>query len=530
VADIAHVVVLMLENRSYDHMLGYVPHPDPSFDGLLGGTFTNPGWGRGPAVTASPDAKQVLPVGPDHSHDAVMQQLALRRGVPRNRGFVRSYERKGRGLNPPAFGGLLGPVANLARGWFGGGGQAVTGRGPLVMASQPPGNVPVLATLAREFAVCSRWFCSVPGETWPNRNFAHAATSDGQTQIEVRPYTNRTIFELLEDHGADWRIYYDDTPQIWAFPALWDTPERHAKWFPLDTFTTHVAAGDLAAYTFIEPNHRPPLHTLDHTPVIGAPGLSNSQHPENNLVSNDAYDTFTLTGESDFTRGEHLVATVYEALRARPDVFEKTLLLVTYDEHGGLYDHVPPPTDVPSPGGPLSGVGRVQRFLLYRKCAAFDFTMLGPRVPAVVISPRIRAGTVDVQAHDHASIPATLRALFAPHARPLTERDNWAAPFHELGTLPKARTDLPDLSAHTTRLTSAISAPRTALAAAADTEPAAVPAYYEPFLAQAAQVQQHLAAVGEPEVAAPVTGPPVARGAEVTREFAAAADRHRAAQ
>jgi phospholipase C len=527
-ADIAHVVVLMLENRSYDHLLGYVPHPDPSFDGLLGRGFTNPGWGRGPAVAASPEAKQVLPVGPDHSHDAVMQQLALRRGVPRNRGFVRSYERKARGLDPPVFGGLLGPPANWIRRLSGGGGQAVTGRGPLVMAAQPPGNVPVLGTLAREFAVCSRWFCSVPGETWPNRNFAHAATSDGQTQIEIRPYTNRTIFELLEDHEVDWRIYYDDTPQVWAFPALWDTPERHAKWFPLDSFTSHVAAGDLAPYTFIEPNHRPPLHTLDHEPVVGAPDLSNSQHPENNLVSNAAYDAFTLTGESDFTRGEHLIATIYEALRARPDVFDKTLLLITYDEHGGLYDHVPPPTGVPSPGGPLSGVGRLQRSLLYRKCAAFDFTMLGPRVPAVVISPRIQAGAVDVQTHDHASIPATLRALFAPHARPLTERDNWAAPFHELCTLPEARADLPDLSAHVTRLTSAITAPRAA-AAAADTGPAAVPAYYQPFLAQAAQVQQRLAAVGEPEVATPATGAPVEQGAQITRRFAAAADRHRGA-
>ena len=202
------------------------------------------GWGRGPAVAASPDAKLVLPAGPDHSHDAVMQQLALTlTGAPRNRGFVRSYERKGRGLDAPAFGGLLGPFANWARRLSGGGGQAVKGRGPLAMACQPPENVPVLARLAREFAVCSRWFCSVPGETWPNRNFAHAATSDGQTQIEIRPYTNRTIFELLEDHEVDWRIYYDDTPQVWAFPALWDTPERHAKWFPLDSFTSHVAGG-----------------------------------------------------------------------------------------------------------------------------------------------------------------------------------------------------------------------------------------------------------------------------------------------
>ena len=112
---------------------------------------------------------------------------------------------------------------------------------------------------------------------------------------------------------------------------------------------------------------------------------------------------------------------------------------------------------------------------------------------------------------------------------PLTERDKWAAPFHELCTLPEARTDLPDLSAHATGLTSAISSPHAAAAAAADTGPAAVPAYYEPFLAQAAQVQQHLAAVGEPEVATPVTGPPVDRGTQITRAFTVAADRHRGA-
>jgi phospholipase C len=526
-ADIAHVVVLMLENRSFDHLLGFVPHPDPALDGLLGRTHTNPGWRRGPVVAASPTAKKVLPVGPDHSHDAVMLQLALRGGKPANRGFVRSYERKARNLDPPVFGGLLGPLANWVRDLQARGGTGVVGRGPLVMACQPPENVPVLARLATEFAVCSRWFCSVPGETWPNRNFAHAATSDGQTEIEIRPYTNQTIFELLERAGADWRIFYDDTPQVWAFPALWDTPERHAKWFPLDRFADHVAAGQLTAYTFIEPNHRPPLHTLDHAPLIGAPDLSDSQHPENNLVSNSAYDTFTLPGESDFTRAERLIATIYEALRAHPEVFDKTLLLITYDEHGGLYDHVPPPTGVPSPGGEVSTVGRVQRALLYRKTAAFDFTLLGPRVPAVVISPRIRAGTVDSEPRDHASIPATLRSLFAPDAEPLTARDRWSPPFHGLRTLPEPRTDLPDLSEYATGLTTAITAAVAAPLPATLAETPTVPGYYQSFLALAGQVQEHLAAIGEPEVADMPPAPAALQGTQVTRAFAAAADRHR---
>src|SRR5215472_15546866 len=398
-------------------------------------------------------------------------------------------------------------------------------------AGDRPGQVPVLSRLASEFAVCIRWFCSVPGETWPNRNFAHAATSDGETQIEIRPYTAPTVFELLEDNGADWRIYHDDTPQAWAFPALWNTPERHAKWFPLDQFAGHVAAGELTAYTFIEPNHRPPLHTLDHAPFIGSPGVSNNQHPENNLVSDGAYDTFTPHGETDFTRAEQLIATIYEALRANPELFDKTVLLITYDEHGGLYDHVPPPNGVASPGGATSTVGALARLLFHRKTRAFGFTLLGPRVPAVVVSPRVPAGAIDAQVHDHASIPATLRALFAPGAPPLTRRDERAVPFHGLLTLPAARTDLPDLSTHAARLTAAVTGPPppATLAPDAAAEPdGQLPPYYQPFIDLADQVQQQLNEVGEPETAGlpPAIGP-VTRSEDISRAFAAAAARHR---
>jgi len=230
---IDHVIVLCLENRSFDHLLGYLAHPDPAFEGLRGGAHENPGWDGGPPVPATHTAKRVLPFGPDHSHDAVMEQLAVKGVGPlkraTNTGFVTSYERKARGLAPPAFGGLLAPL--LAR-RFGGPpkpGTTAAGRGPLVMRCQPPEHVPALSRLALEFAVCDHWFCSVPGETWPNRNFLHAATSDGETNIELRAYTDRTIFELLEDNGHGWRVYHDDTPQLWAFPKLWDTPGRHAN-------------------------------------------------------------------------------------------------------------------------------------------------------------------------------------------------------------------------------------------------------------------------------------------------------------
>jgi phospholipase C len=531
VAEIEHVIVLALENRSFDHMLGFLQHPNPLFDGLRGGRYENPGWQGGPSVPAAPAAKAVIPIGPEHSHEGAMEQLALR-GIgparrPTNQGFVASYERKCRGLTSPQFGGLLGPLLNW---WFrrkADDGTAIENRGSLVMHCQPPDNVPVLSTLALDFAVCTRWFCAVPGETWPNRNFLHAATSDGETNIELRPYTDRTIFELLEDHSREWHIYHDDTPQVWAFPRLWDRPDRHARWYPLNEFARHVRAGRLPAYSFIEPNHRPPLHTLDHAPVIGTPSISNSQHPENNLVSDTSYDHF-VPGDTDFARAESLIANIYEALRARPELFERSLFVITYDEHGGFYDHVPPPTRIPNPGDPPSRLGRLLASLLHRKTTSFDFTMLGPRVPAIVVSPYIAAGTVDDTVRDHASVPATLRAVFAPDAPPLTRRDAWSPPFHTVCNLdqPRRGQQLPDLTQHVTRQPA--QKPSTAMpdqstqAQAMDT-----PQYYRDFVTQAEHVKEHLLEVGEPEAAQETRPAPTEKAIDVTRVFHEAASRHR---
>ena len=451
---IDHLVVLALENRSFDHLLGFLDHPDPSFDGLLrGGPHTNPGWQGQPPVRATEDAKAVLPVDPDHSHDAVMEQLALQPdrplSAPNNQGFVASYERKGRGLDRPQLRGIFGWLITRLRpkSAFA---EPIINRGGLVMRCQDPTNVPVLSTLALEFGVCTRWFCSVPGETWPNRNFMHAATSDGETDISLRFYNDKTIFELLEANNRTWSIYHDDTPQVWAFRQLWDDDKRQANWFEFRAFLDHVKAGTLSNYSFIEPNHRPPLHTLDYAPVVGQTDVSNSQHPGNNLVSNAAYDNFSPVGPTDFSRAETLIATVYETLRANPALFERSILLITYDEHGGLYDHVPPPTDVPAPRDRATWGRRLMHLLYHRTSKAFDFKMLGPRVPAIVISPLVRRGAVSTEIRDHASVPATLRHLFAPHADPLTDRDAWALPFDTLlaGTAARRGAQLPDLSSY----------------------------------------------------------------------------------
>jgi phospholipase C len=248
------------------------------------------------------------------------------------------------------------------------------------------------------------------------------------------------------------------------------------------------------------------VHLLDASTEAGSSNVSNNQHPGNNLVSNSEYDDFTGT-DTDFDRAERLIAWTYETLRSKPDVFAKTLLLITYDEHGGLYDHVPPPSGVPSPGGHRRLVASSWRWLFHRKAKAFDFTMLGPRVPAVVVSPLVRAGSISSTVRDHASVPATLRALFAPDAKPLTPRDAWAAPFHTFLTLDAPRNDLPDLSD-----LAAAPKPPTPSPTQADqpvTVTPEVPEHYKAFLKLSKKVQRKLARKGvlEPAPVSPAVSP-----------------------
>ena len=115
-----------------------------------------------------------------------------------------------------------------------------------------------------------------PGETWPNRNFMHAATSDGETDIDPRLYTNKTIFEVLEEHGRDWHIYYDDTPQVWAFVNLWDDPDRHGQLVRvLRAFAEHVPGRQPAR--LLVHRAQPPAaraHPGNDDPVVGSPPTS----------------------------------------------------------------------------------------------------------------------------------------------------------------------------------------------------------------------------------------------------------------
>jgi len=469
---IQHVVVLMLENRSFDHLLGFLDHPSPEFPGLTPAAHANPvdPADRGSRqVAVTPDAGYSLPVDPPHSHKSALEQMGLTgTGRARMNGFVSAYERKASGheerpvIHVRRLEGLVlaaaGAVSALTARFGGrlrrlwalvfvalGAGlstvlwrwkksvekvEVVEGVGPEIMKCLAPDKIPVLGTLARDFAICTRWHCSVPGETWPNRNFLHSATSDGTVDIEIGLYESPTVFERLESAGADWRVYHDGRAHLWAFQNTW-LGDRIANWFAFGEFERHVAADDLAAYTFIEPNHQGPR--------------SNSQHPGNNVRPQP--------DSTDFERGERLVASIYEALRRNPQVFEKTLFLVTYDEHGGLFDHEPPPR-APAPA-PLNRrrISLTRRFVSWfieRDTVRFTFRTLGARVPTIIVSPWIDAATLDDRLYDHASVAATLRLLFAPDAKPLTRRDAAANTFEHLvngRSTPRTGGDLPDLSA-----------------------------------------------------------------------------------
>jgi phospholipase C len=204
--------------------------------------------------------------------------------------------------------------------------------------------------------------------------------------------------------------------QTLAFDRLW-SDGRAANWHEMHDFFGHVAAGDLPWYSFIEPHH-----SRDDN--------SNNQHPGNNQEPSG--------GRSDFHRGELLVRSIYEALRRNERLFQETMLVITYDEHGGLFDHAEPPkARHPTPLRPkfsrLEFTRRVVAWLVENRYSPFDFRRLGVRVPAIVISPWIAPRTVDRdRVYDHTSIIATLRLLFAPDEKPLTARDKAANPFYEL--------------------------------------------------------------------------------------------------
>lgn len=276
---IKNIVVLMLENRSFDHMLGFLDHPDPDYPKLVVGDDTNDYTPPGSRVSVIEGQSGGMPVDPAHDHNSVLRQLTNNsQAVPpyglNNDGFVNDYER----------------VCQKAH---------KSGYGREIMKCQTTNYVPVLSELAKSFAVCTSWFCSVPGQTWPNRNFAHAATSDGEVNINKRLYYNPTIFEQLSVADKDWRIYKCGlTAQADVFKNLWGSGYKN-RFQKFSRFLAAAKANMLPHYSFIEPDHLA-ASRWDKT---------NNQHPGNNEGD-----------DADFRAGEKLIHDVYMALVSNEEV------------------------------------------------------------------------------------------------------------------------------------------------------------------------------------------------------------------
>jgi phospholipase C len=276
--------------------------------------------------------------------------------------------------------------------------------GEALMGCYDPASTPVLRTLAEEFVLCDRWFSSVPGPTWPNRYYLHAATSDGIADNKKRlPESVPLIYDHLEQAGIPWSVYASEKLtsnvgfalekfSLLLKPEPHPGPYRKEPYFKdIKDFQNDLIKGELPSYSFLEPIF------LSMKKEGG-----NDQHPQ-------------YMGTLDIDLGEYLIAAVYEALRDS-SYWEKSLFVVLYDEHGGNYDHVPPPAGVVNPDGKIS------------EMPAFDFTRLGVRVPALLISPWLEKGRIDSTTFDHASVAASVKEIFGlPEF--LTKRDEAACHF-----------------------------------------------------------------------------------------------------
>lgn len=387
---IKHVVLLMQENRAFDHMCGYFP----GVNGLTG-KETNP------YDTTDPNSKTVAvgntspyigPFDPDHSTPATTQKIFGKAGEaaqkePKMDGFV-EFE-------------------------YGGGKKHADPSS--VMNMFTPDRVPVMKALSDEFVLFDRFFCSHPGPTWPNRLFQLLGTSMGCTETSqthkggISPlYPGKTIFDSVEEAGLDWGMYYADAPlELVMLRKLALNPGKIHGW---EKFHKDMAEGSLPAFSWVNPRWG-----VNKTTGEGA----NDDHPDH-----------------DVRLGQGLMKEIYEALRASP-AWNETLFIITYDEHGGFYDHVPTPLGVPAPDDIKSYPDD------------FDFTRLGIRIPVLAISPWLPKGHVEGKAngpqpnseYDATSVLSTMKDIFGLPSY-LTKRDAWAGNFTHL-LLKEPRTDCP---------------------------------------------------------------------------------------
>ena len=341
VPQIEHIVVAMMENHSYDNRLGMLHRHDA--DGFQLGR-------NGLPVATNP-----YPNG-DLQHAFHMPTTCQTGSVSQE--WEQSHIQFAHGRND---------------------GFVISNSGAEAMGYWDRGDQPFYYSIAEIFPIADRYFCSVLGQTYPNRRYLMAATSMGQVDDTfTNQYPpNGTIFDKLNKAGITWRDYYTSLPTALLYPKLYQK-YHGTRILPVTQFFTDAAAGKLPGFCFVEPNY----------------GTQSEEDPQN------------------IVEGEAFVAQVLDALISGPG-WAKTLLIWTYDEHGGYYDHVPPPPAIPPdniPPAVPSGESTYNGFAQY-----------GFRVPCAFISPWARPRYVSHKVFDHSSICALVEAKWNLPA--MTHRD-----------------------------------------------------------------------------------------------------------
>jgi phospholipase C len=328
---VEHIVVLMMENHSFDNILGLVPQQVPGRAAVDGLRFTH---GRAQDFNRDPSGRRVfanhatspcqLPTRPNQDWNA--SHVAYNGG--RMDGFVRAS-------------------------------------GADAMWYWDARDIPITYGLARHFPIGQRYFCSTLCQTYPNRRFFFCGTASGLIATDGKTFSthaaNGTIFDRLDAHGISSAVYYQNLPSPAIVPGLL-LPGRGPTIHKFPEFYLDAAAGKLPQFTFLDPN----------------------------------YSNTSQEDPQDIDYGEKFIGEVVHALVSAP-TWKHTVLFLTYDEHGGYYDHVPPPRAIkPDAIAPMLKPGMIP--------GAYD--RYGFRVPMIVVSPWARANYISSIVQDHTSMDA----------------------------------------------------------------------------------------------------------------------------
>jgi phospholipase C len=509
-----HVVVLMLENRSFDNLLGYLYPPGKQFEGVDGKNISNPippAWQftdeNGKSVTEVPvarisglDLKKDSPPFPDPGEDyphvntqlfnpdkpdpfnRQPYNLPFPVQAPSMNGFVNDYivnyiNTEYPGTNPSPD-------------------QAFYDHYKYIMECYDPADLPVLSGLAREFAVFDHWFCSVPSETICNRNFWHAGTSWGHvinpgpaddsgdqnnkpnTDAWLENTAGATLFSQLANSTSpiDWKIYSDNKVPLCDTAGL---PCRIFRFFPdLSSWIRKILSKILydtgiARIGFVKTIYdslattgnlplpvTPLLHLLNFGPLFESnrPDLFNTMEDFRNDCANGQLPAYSFIEPNFFNPhndmhpstpgelvdggpqkvspvllGEALVWEIYNAIFTSQKLWDNTLLVITFDEHGGCHDHVPPPGNYGSLVVEPAKIATPPDLSGYTKWDDFHFDRLGVRVPMVMVSPYIEKNTIINTPMSHTSFLRTMREKWK--LKSLSSREDASPCFHDSGLL-----------------------------------------------------------------------------------------------